>query len=56
MDVDGGVDKQPNPEPMALGKCTFILFFLSCQAILLECLPNDYQMIICKVLIVVWFD
>jgi hypothetical protein len=45
MDMDSAVDihKQPNPEPVALGKCMLILFFVSRLAIpyyLLECLPK----------------
>ncbi len=29
-----GHSKQPNPQPVALGKCMLILFFISCPAIL----------------------
>jgi hypothetical protein len=55
MDLDSAVDvnKQPNPEPVALGKCTVILFFISCPAILSVRMLT--QMIICIVLIVVIF-
>jgi hypothetical protein len=55
MDLDSAVDvhKQPNPEPVALGKCTVILFFISRPAILSVGIRT--QMIICIVLIVVIF-
>jgi hypothetical protein len=60
MDLDSAVDicKKPNPEPVALGKYMSILFFIFhpvTQYCLLECLSNDYQIIICIVLIVVIF-
>jgi hypothetical protein len=54
MDLDSAVDtcKKPNPEPVAIGKCMSILFFIFHPVILyLECLSNDYQMIICMVLV-----
>ncbi len=53
MDLDIAVDihKQPNLEPVALGKCTLILFFISRPAILSFGMLT--QVIICIVLIVV---
>jgi hypothetical protein len=55
MDLDSAVDihKQPNPEPVALGKCAVILFFISRPARLSVRMLT--QMIICIVLIVVIF-
>ncbi len=52
MNLDSAVDihKQPNPEPVALGKCALILFFISCPEIL--SFGMLAQMIICIVLIV----
>jgi predicted ABC-type exoprotein transport system permease subunit len=59
MDLDSAVDmcKKPNPETVALGKCTLILFFIFCPVILSfgTLTYNDYQMIVCIVLIVVIF-
>jgi hypothetical protein len=55
MDLGSAVDihKQPNPEPVALGKCTLILFFISHPAILSFGMLT--QMVNCIVLIVVIF-
>ncbi len=55
MDLDSAVDihKQPNPEPVVLGKCTVILFFISRPAILSVGMLT--QIIICIVLTVVIF-
>jgi hypothetical protein len=55
MVLDSAVDihKQPNPDPVALGKCTLILFFISHPVIL--SFGMLAQMIICIVLIVVIF-
>jgi hypothetical protein len=59
MDLDSGVDtcKQPNPEPVVLGKCTLMLFFIFRPAILSFGMLtyNDYQMGVCIILIVVIF-
>jgi hypothetical protein len=55
MDPDSAMDirKQPNPEPVALGKCTLILFLISHPVILSFGVLS--QMVICIVLIVVIF-
>jgi hypothetical protein len=53
MDLDCAVDirKQPNPEPVALGNCTLMLFLISHPVILSFGVLS--QMIICIVLTVV---
>jgi hypothetical protein len=55
MDLDSAMDirKQPNPEPVALGKCMLILFLISHPVILSFGMLS--QMVICIVLIVVIF-
>jgi hypothetical protein len=55
MDLDSAVDirKQPNPDPVVLGKCTLILFFISCPAILSFGMLS--QMVVCIELIIVIF-
>jgi hypothetical protein len=55
MVLDSAVDihKQPNPEPVALGKCTLILFLISLPVIWSFGMLS--HMIICIVLIVVIF-
>jgi hypothetical protein len=53
LDCAADIYKQPNPEPVALGKCTLILFLI-CHPVILS-FGMLSQMIICIVLIVVIF-
>jgi hypothetical protein len=55
MDLGSAVDirQQPNSEPVALGKCMLILFFISHPVILF--FGTLSQMVICIVLIIVIF-
>jgi hypothetical protein len=55
MDLDSAVDirKQPNPEPVAFGKCMLILFPISHPVILSFGMLS--KMVICIVLTVVIF-